>query len=565
MNDIEDNKQSENSAESTSEPNKQELEMAKEEPIYFGKERIEKGIERESGGKPSDQIESLKKRLAEEENFDKKLELAISFMEESLSRENKPNFRDFWEARKLCLPLFKENVSPSLRTEYWSRYSELSKEARRLKDLLDEQSAFAVEQIEIAIQAIEQDLSHIDNPSQAIHFIDRHSFPAALKQNFEQYESLQKQLNHLNIFASQINGLRKELIKTEMRVRNKNRFFQALSALGDRVFPKRKELIKQISQQFTEDIDQFIKAHCGAEMQNESPYALREEIKALQGLAKVLTLNTQSFTQTRAQLSECWDKLKFEEKERRKERAEQRVVFQKNAEEIQQLIKDLAEEINQNRINIEEGQKRLEEISKQMRRVDLGREEVRNLREGLSNIRNQIQSLVKAKEEIRNQQERERVEQRKEFFNSLKRKAEELVHSQTHLNADELMIRRDSLLKEFQESSLSKLEKQELERLLKPLKDIITEKQEQALLSLSEDDRESLKQLQNVLQQRKERRLEIKNHVDSLRRSAGTSSLDQALDIANQINEEKERLEKANSGIQEIEQKIAELKKQLKS
>ena len=46
---------------------------------------------------------------------------------------------------------------------------------------------------------------------------------------------------------------------------------------------------------------------------------------------------------------------------------------------------------------------------------------------------------------------------------------------------------------------LSKMEKQEFERLLKPLKDLITEKKEHLLLDLSEDDQQALQQLKDLL------------------------------------------------------------------
>ena len=99
------------------------------------------------------QFDALMQQFHNENNLDEKLLLAVNFMEASLSQGGTPHFRHFWEARRLCLPLFKENISSSLRSQLWSKYSELSKEARRLKDLLDEQSAFAVEQIEKAVVA----------------------------------------------------------------------------------------------------------------------------------------------------------------------------------------------------------------------------------------------------------------------------------------------------------------------------------------------------------------------------------------------------------------------------
>jgi hypothetical protein len=512
------------------------------------------------------QFEAFKKTFDEQTDLEAKLQLAIDFMEASLAQGGTPHFRSFWEARRLCLPLFKENISPALRGQLWTKYSELSKEARRLKEILDEQSAFAVEQIEIAIQALEKDISQFNEQVEKAAFPESLMFPQVLKSHFDIYQNLQRQLNILNAQASRINALRKELLKTEMRVRHKNKFFQRLSAAGDQVFPKRKELIKQISQQFSEDVDQFIQLHFGEQPSNESLYLLREEIKALQGLAKVLTLNTHSFTQTRTRLSECWDHIKVEEKERKKERAQQRVVFKQNAEEIEKLIQVLREAIEKNEETPVEAQKKIENIVAQMRKVELGRDELKVLRDALNDVRKLIHEKIKTEEDTRQQQENERNRQKKEKYKALKDQAEQLLQGYEAQEADELISNRDALLEQVHDSSLTKNEKQELERVLKPLRDIITEKKEKAMMNLSEDDRQSLHQLQNILKQRKERRQEIKNQLEVLRKAAGSSSLDfeKAMTYKTQINEEKERLEKANHAIQEIERKIAEVQIKIK-
>ena len=111
----------------------------------------------------------------------------------------------------------------------------------------------------------------------------------------------------LNTLASRVNAMRKEVVKTEMRIRIKNKLLDCLSLCGDQIFPKRKDLIKEISQTFMSDIDHFIASHFeDEEFQRVPLYALREEIKQLQSIAKVLTLNTHAFTETRLKLSGCW-------------------------------------------------------------------------------------------------------------------------------------------------------------------------------------------------------------------------------------------------------------------
>ena len=73
------------------------------------------------------QFEDFKKQFDAQPDLEAKLQLAIDFMEASLAQGGTPHFRSFWEARRFCLPLFKENISPAFRSQQWNRYSELSK------------------------------------------------------------------------------------------------------------------------------------------------------------------------------------------------------------------------------------------------------------------------------------------------------------------------------------------------------------------------------------------------------------------------------------------------------
>lgn len=512
------------------------------------------------------QFEGFKKAFESQTEAEARLQLAIDFMEVSLAQGDTPHFQSFWEARSLCLPLFKENLSPLFRHQMWTKYSELSKEARRLKEVLDEQSAFAVEQIEMAIQALEKEIGDLQSQAQKFSFSSQEEFPKSLKDHYSFYKDLQTQLSVLNLQASRINALRKELLKTEMRIRHKNKFFQRLSVAGDLVFPKRKELIRQISQKFTEDVDAFIQSHFGQHASHSALFVLREEIKALQSLAKLLTLNTHAFTHTRMRLSECWDEIKVEERERKKERAQQRVLFKENLDALQKQFHDLKEQLEKKETSLAEGQKKLENTLNQMRKVELGREELKVLREAANEIRGFIQTKHKEEETARHEHERERERQKKEKYHLLKGQIEELLQQAETKEEEEILEARNLLVAQIQEAALVKNEKQELERLMKPLRDILAEKKEKALLSLSDDDRQTLQQLKEVLAQRKERRQEVKSQLEVLRKASGSSSLDfeKAMSYMAQINEERERLEKVDQGIQEIENKIASLQSKLK-
>lgn len=170
---------------------------------------------------------------------------------------------------------------------------------------------------------------------------------------------------------------------------------------------------------------------------------------------------------------------------------------------------------------------------------------------------------MQSEEAQRQHQSQERERQRRNQYQEIKAQIEELLKNNTQLNSDELMSQRDRIVEKMDDFSLNKAEKQELERQLKPLRDIISEKKETSLLKLSDDDRQSLQQLKTVLQQRKERRQEIKDQIDALRKAGGASGLDfeQAMNYNAQIAMEKDRLEKINYGIKEVEQKMTQLGK----
>lgn len=490
-----------------------------------------------------------------------KLQHAINFMEATISQATTPHFKSFWDARTLCLDFFKQNINPILRATLWAKYIELSKEARRVKEILEEQSAFASEQIDLAIQALENDIARngevIDTTTAAPLAITC----VALQKKLPYYVQIQGELDLLNTQAARINGLRKELIKTEMRIRQKNRFFQRLSAAGDKVFPRRKDLIKELSNTFIEDVEAFIRQNFNGEEGGEALFELREEIKSLQGAAKLLTLNTHSFTHTRLRLSECWDSIKEHEKERKKERAQQRTVFRQNFTEVQDKIRAFNETFQTGSLTIAEASKQLDAIALFMREVDLGRDEVKDLREELQNARKPILDKQKEDEQQRLRQEEERDRARKQRIQELHAECAALLARVNELDADTLTAERDALALKVTQASITKIEKQELERILKPLRDIISEKKEQALLSLSDDDRQMLGQLKQLLKEKKERRQEIRNQVEVLRKACGSSGLDFEQSMRNnaQLEEERESLERINAGIKEIEDKIDEV------
>lgn len=501
------------------------------------------------------------KELDAPKDAEGKLQVALQFMENAIGEGKSPDFKIFWEARKKCLELFKENLPPFARSQLWAKFSHLSKEARRLKDLFDEQSDFASEQIDMAIQAVEKELQAL---TETVGNTPDLYFPAKcrlLDRKYDFYNSLQKELNLLNLYASRVTALRKELIKTAMRIRTKNKFFDRLSKAGDFVFPRRKELIQTISQAFSDDIDSFVADNFNGGQMNDAIFAVREEIKALQNLAKLLTLSTPAFSQTRMKLSTSWDQLKEKDKERKVELDKKKEVFQQNATEIKAMIDAAAAQFEAGEMSAGEAQKKMDAFVAEMRARELGRDEVKALRGSIDALRSKVLEKQKSAEVERDRQEALKLEQKREVMRQMLAKAQGLLETAKSVSIDEVNAMKDAFLKEVQQAALTKPEKIEVEKRLNPLKELLREKKEQALLSLPADQQQALEQLRELLEQKREERQETKERVESLRKLAGSSGLgiQRAMEYNAMLSEEKVRLEKANQQVREVEEKIEAL------
>jgi hypothetical protein len=491
---------------------------------------------------------------------EEKVAYGLQFMRSSISQEGSPRFREFWEARRQILACFKENINPAIRSKLWGEYVELTVEARRLKEILEEQSAFAMEQIDLAIQSIENDLANFqDHLKQAGPLV----LPArceTIAEKTESYGKIQSELNMLNTLASRLNAFRKEVIKTDMRIRFKAKFFKRLSLLGDQIFPRRKELIDTVSSDFEQDVDRFIeKFFKGGEVVGAPFYALREEIKSLQGMAKVFTLNSGAFNRIRMKLSECWDLIRGLEKEHKKEMFEKKQVSSEQRVAIEKKIEEL--KTRSNEMSLRELDKEIDAISKEMRDVSLHRDDVRYLRDILAKLRFPHIAAQEQRARELEEAEKELLRMKREKIVRIKEEAAVLQKESAQLDLDAFTSRYDELIQSLQSLEASRIEKQQLESSFRPLKDLLADKKEQAVLNLSEDDRKTLENLNTVLQQKKERRQEVKEMLEMHRKTLGSSGLDfeKAIELRELIDQEKERLEKANAGIKEIEDKISEL------
>jgi len=491
---------------------------------------------------------------------EEKVRFCLDFMRSALSDHKAPCFRDFWEGKRVCLPFFKEALAPGLRAKLWAEYIEISQEGRQLKEMLEEQSSFAAEQIELAITGLEADLDRQPALIDQIPSIEMLNYIAFIARKKEIYDLSQRELQLLNTFAARVNSLRKELIKTEMRIRHKTKLFDRLSKAGDRIFPRRKELIQKVSSEFISDVKAFQSRFEGGQ-ENPQLFELRDDIKALQSLAKDLTLDTRTFTETRLILSQCWDSLKEKEKERRQEVSQKKELYDKNAKLVLDKIKVLEEKCLVEACTFDEAMKLSNEIMSFMKTVDLGRLEVANLKDAIQKARSPVTDKLQREKEVRERQLHEIQKQKQELLSQLKIAIEKAIGEAGTRSIEELNESKETLTKQLHQMLLTSAEKEFYDQLLKQLRDRIIEKREQILADLPLDQRRSLEEFHKILIERKAQRQEIRAELENYRKMLAGSGFDfeKAMRYREMIDAEKVRLDRASAAIEEIEEKIAEL------
>lgn len=510
-------------------------------------------------------IEEKKEAAAIEKEFEnlatieEKLPAVLALMKDALSENKTPDFKKFWEARQYCLILFKNPLPSPVRTAFWQEYIDLSAEAKRLKDLLDEQTSFAIEQIDLAIKTLEEDLKKKDM------LIDRMpavSYPPKCKtllRNKAFYIEVQGELNLLNVWASRINSLRKEVLKTPMRLKYRNSFFKWLSLLGDQIFPRRKELIKKVSESFQRDVEYFADRNFSEQKAGGPFFALREEIKNLQGMAKVLTLNTTCFSQTRQKLSGCWDILKEQEKEFKAEQQQQKSLYKENRALIDAKI-DAAIQKSKEGISQEEADKEIGEITQYMQTLPLSPLDIKEIKRALYQIKEPIFAKEKEAKEAKIKEMEKGIVRHNQEKEKIVEDLKNLIGAKKHTLTDVDLFWQD-LQKKMQTLNLSLFEKQRLKKYIGPLKDLILQLQEKEVLKQKKEEAKFLASLQSLLQKQKEHYQEIKQQLEEYRVAIGASGFDfeMALIYRELIDQDRKRLQNFDTKIEQLEDQIAKL------
>jgi len=470
-----------------------------------------------------------------------------------------PNYKLFWDLRRYLLGFTKDPYFTENKT-FWDRLHSLTSEARRLKEVLAEESAFAQEQIDLAIQAVERELQEQEIPAEPFDprpFRDLVQF----KKNLHFYLESQGELLLLNAYASRVNALRKELTKLPLRMKAKNALFDRLSALGDKIFPRRKELIQEVSEKFVGDIQAYVQNIQLGRLEPKELGMVKGSIKSLQSLAKSLTLNTAAFNQTRETLSRLWDNLKGAEKEKFAERDAEREESKKSLDTLLEQGNQIMADWTSGAKSLNETEKLLDELQTQGKRTRLDRLHLKDWKDGLVALKApldaELEKMAAERKSLDQKREAERLDRIAAFkaeISALRENAKQLPLEQVESEFATLTQRTTTL-------GLNKIDKQEAEKELRQVRELIRIKKEETLLSLSSDDKLKLDNLKEVLENRIQRKKEIRDRLEELRKAKGSTGFDfeQALLLETQIQEERQALEEINNSIEKIEQEIESL------
>ncbi|MCB1107008.1 MAG: hypothetical protein KDK76_02810 [Chlamydiia bacterium] len=494
----------------------------------------------------TEEFKTFHASFEEAKEVEEKIQLSLEFMKAILAKPNGVSLKEFWDAKRLCGPLFKEKMNPIKRNHLWSEYAQLGEEARRLKEVKDEQAAFSIEQVELAIKALEEDLEHYDRLLEQIASLQFPKGAESLGINREEYGKIQQNLNLLKTLVSRLDSLRKEVLAIDMRISHKNKILKRLSKLGDHIFPKRKELIKKVSDAFMADIETFIKNRFPQEGDKYSApyYVIRDEIKAFQSLAKVLTLNTQAFTKSRKTLSEGWDKIKQKEAERRAEMGEKEEEHKKNFEEFLHKVEAFetfcAKPENQERSKVLGESNALQEA---MKEIPLGRDQVKILKDRIQKARSG--ALDKVQEKV----SQKKMAVQKEV-DDLRERLSALVKGEEKSSLEDLEKGETEIKKVYEGLTLSSAEIHLFERSFADLRSFILDKKEQVVGD---------ENLEDLYEERASHIEVIKKQVEEYRKEMGGSNLDfeKAMTYRELYDSAKIHLDREIEALENLEEKLS--------
>lgn len=475
-----------------------------------------------------------------------RIQMAISFMKETLSQKQAPLFKKFWDLRKMALQIFREDMDPIHRTKLWGEFVALSNEARALKAIFDEKSSFAAEQIALAIESLEKDLASYDALLKNRERIHLDLFEE-LETHREFYEEKQTELQLIQTFFSRGSSLRKELIHTTMRMKQKNTLFKRLTIASQTISEKRETGTKEVSERFREDVDQFVDKYFSKE--HRTPfYALKEKIKLLQLIAKKLFLTSSAFSDIRLKLSSCWDEVKEKERQyKEKVQAKKQQSQEKKGAFLAKiaLIKEQKGSLSSNELT-----KELRNVRQEMKDAKLRREDVEELEELLQNLRGET-PIVQPSGAFASVS----------FIKSFDQKIASLSEEKESIPFEDAYDRFEQIERQIDKAPASYKEKSRLQKSLIPLRQWIDATLENTIEKASKEESLTFSDRREILLLAKKIRMKIKKNLEEERKKKGRSGLDFAMAMAHQerLENEKKRVERIDVSIETLEERLEQI------
>lgn len=472
---------------------------------------------------------SLETKLEATTKADEKIRLCLDFMKEALSQKKDADFKIFWETKAKCIEIFKKDLSPYIRERLWNEYLEINHLEKSLKKHLEQEANFAKEQISLAIDSLENDVKNIYQLIAKEQDIEVPNIPVQ-KELIAEY---QKELNILRVLTVKMQSLKNELLSMQIRYREKNVFLKKLSTLADKIYPRRKALVVELSDTFLQDVQEYSSKIFPKTLKTARYYDIKETIKNFQALAKLLALNTPTFSSTRQKLSHLWDDVKKLDDQRRKVTLEKKDVFAKNSLEIQMKIDALIQKQAKEDLAEETFLKEVALILESMKAVELASKDVKSLKGTLEKMQAEI---LEKKAEI----SAAIALKEKESISNLKTDALALLREKHTLESHSQ--KKEQLKKAVSEVNLSLTDKELLEDLLASA-NIFELKEAQEITA----------KLEEFLGYEKEVRMRIKRYKKIL--GVSVQDFEKGFIYQELLEREKEQLEEIEKIIEMLEEK----------
>lgn len=338
-------------------------------------------------------IQSLNEKSSPEE----KIALMLTYMQAQLSHGDINNLSRFWKMREFCLEQFKQTLSPVKRFHLWKDYRKTMDEIIKLKAVLDEKQSYNKEQIEEAIRSTVDGLKNLDSQIEKTLDIEIPSNIEFLAKNAKEYQDFQKEVSLYNGYTSRINSLKKELLNLDISFKDKKPLLTQIYVLSDQVFPKRRELLTQISVLYKNDINSYLKSIFDKSDLKEPYFTYKEQIKSLQNFSKVISLNVTSFSEIRETLSQAWDKIKVLEQEKRTQKEAFKKSCTENETKILELIKELSEK--KSKLPRKDFDREVNQIETSIKRAELFKSVKNKLTDSLEDTLDELLPKAKVKQE----------------------------------------------------------------------------------------------------------------------------------------------------------------------